>query len=241
MIICQSGRFIVAGGGGGPMSYLAGTGVVTNYNATVNTPTNPTHASGDTLLCIAMLREAGSLAVSGAGWTDADGITNPITFNGGRLAFYQNECDSASEANPTITPSGSAIGNTLWTVVIRISGRDFAKNFELGTVSNNAISNTRINLANDSPNILDGDGIFAIGSFANDQPTPNTTVGTAAGVTFSNLTSVVTNIGNDLSVGINSGINSSGSTYNAGTAGYIGGFSHTVALVSSGVYLRIPA
>lgn len=220
------------------ITITAGSGVAAN-NASIN-PTNPTHVSGDTLLAVAIVRSStATLACATSGWTAADGITNPTTLNGARLYFFQNECDSGAESNPTITISGGAAGVTNQGVVLRIQGRDFAGNFVLGTVSSNAASTTTITFGQDSPSIDDGNAIIAIGHILDDYlGAPAALSGQTSGLSWSEILNYETTTGNDQTMTIDYAYNNSGSTYTAGTSGVKSGGSFTSA-VNSGVYLEV--
>lgn len=194
-------------------------------------PVNPAHVSGDTLLCIVFAAD-GSVteSCSTAGWTAADGITNPITIGSvGKLYFFQNECDSASESNPTIIPSGSS--NTLnvhIAVVLRLQSRDFAGNFSVGTLSDNAAGTSSIAFAQNSPSVDVGNAIIAISGIFNDYTTaPGNLSGQAAGLSWSEILDFTTTTGNDGSLAIDYAINNGGSAYTAGTGATKSGGSWT--------------
>ena len=218
----------------GPIT--AGTFVAGNNNA--QTPTNPTHVSGDTLLCIAVIRSTtATLSVSGAGWGAADGITNPISLNGARLYIFQNEADSGSEANPTVTPSGGANGVTVTAGVLRLEGRDPDANFSIGTVSSNAVSTSIIAFGQNSPTIEYGNAILAIGHILDDYTTaPGALTGHAAGVSFSEIVNFETTQGSDQTVTVDYGVHHANGSYTAGTGATKRNCSWTSA-VNSGVYL----
>jgi hypothetical protein len=222
---------------------LVGSGVAIANNAAV-TPTNPSHQSGDTLLCIAMVRgnAAATLAVSGSGWTDASSLAGVQAFNGNSIQFFMRECTSSSEANPTVTPSGGADQQTVIATVVRISGRTFGSSFTLGTVSANASNNNTIALAQNSPSISNGQAILAIGLKNNDGGVNNWNAisGQTAGLTWSAISAAWdSNIGNDSSGLVLGAFNNSGGAYTAGTGAVITGKTLSVGATSGGVYLKI--
>jgi hypothetical protein len=230
---------------GTPVAGLVG-GNIAITNNTAATPANPTHQSGDTLLCIAMVRSntAASLAVSGAGWTNATGISGVRAFGTDSIQFFMNECDSSTEANPTVTPSGGASGQTVIATVVRIRGRTFGTSFALGTISVNAATTNTIRLAQNSPSIAVGDAILAIGLKTNDGGAGgwNTISGMTAGLTWGAVSAAWnSSIGNDESGRIFGAVNNSGGAYTAGTGASILGQTLTGAHVSAAVYLKIAA
>lgn len=213
-------------------------GTAAHANNAAATPTNPTQGAGDTLLCWAVIRSStGTLAVSGTGWTDADGITNPIALQGaGRLYLFQNETDGAG--NPTVTPSGGAAGVTVSAGVLNLHGRDKAQNFSLGTVSLNATNSTTIAFAQNSTSIDNGNAIIAIGHKLDDwSAAPGTLAGQTAGLTWAQLHRESTTVGNDQSVAVDYAINSTGSAYTAGTGATMTG-TWSASAQSAGVYLE---
>ena len=218
------------------------TDIQDNANAT---PTNPPHSAGNTLLAICFIRNSGgggALSCATSGWTDADGITNPVAFGGSRMWLFQNECDSSGEANPVIATAGGAAGDTVIATVINFPGRDFAKNFSLGTVSSNGSNNTDIAFAQNSPSIGVGDAIVAIGMKDNDwSATPPALIsGMTAGLTWAELVNTKSILGNDSTHVIDYAINNSGSSYTAGTSGIIT-MALSVGAPSAGAYLKVPA
>lgn len=219
----------------GPIT--AGTPDASNNNTV--TPANPTHASGDTLLCVAFVRsDTATLACATAGWTAADGITNPVALGtSARAYFFQNECDSASESDPAVTISGGANGVTVMAVVLRLEDRDTAANFVLGTVSDNAASVTTIAFGQDSPSIDNGNAILALGFHHDDYAVAPTFDGQTAGLTWTENVNFETTLGADASMFIFSAINDSGSAYTAGTAAALSGtWSNSAS--NWGVYLE---
>lgn len=210
-------------------------------NANV-TPVNPAHQSGDTLLCVVVDRGASAtVACSTTGWTAADGISNPVAFNGSQLWFFQNEADSDSELDPALTVTGGTSQETIIAVVLRIPGRNTAANFVLGTVSNNASNNNSIAFGQDSPSIDNGNAIIAIGVKNNEWSAgaPQIIAGVTAGLDWTEIVDFKTIIGSDTSFVIDYAVNDSGSAYTAGTGGSIS-LSLSVSAPSAGVYLEVP-
>lgn len=222
---------------------IRASAVVVANNASV-TPDNPEHDIGDTLLCVAIVRNTSAVALACAttNWTAADGITNPTTFNGSKLYFFQNECPTDAESDPVITTSGGASGDTVIAVVLRIPRRDPTANFTLGTVSSNASDDGTIAFAQNSPSIDDGNAIIAIGVKNNDYIVggePGVITGITAGLDWTELVDFSTNIGNDATLTIDYATNDSGGAYTAGTGG-LKSATYSVAAPSAAVYLEVP-
>lgn len=234
------------GGAAAALEVLAGTAATPTNNASI-TPANPAHQAGDRLICIVCSRGASGTAVSAiscatAGWTTPNGISNPI--NAGstrRWAIFENQCDSGSETNPTITFTGGVANNTCMAVVLRFRNSNFANDLTLGTISDNASSN-HIAFAQNSPSINNGNGILAIGQHNNDPSSGNMNVisGVTAGLTWSELVEQQTAIGDDATFVIDYALNDSGSAYTAGTGGDISGASYAVNNSSAGLYVEVP-
>lgn len=228
------------------LTITAGSAATPTNNASI-TPTNPTHQSGDRLLCIVISRGSGSTPVTAiscatSGWATPNGISSLINLGSTRrMALFENQCDSASESNPAITFTGGAAGNTCCAIVIRLRNSNFANDFVLGSVSSNASGNT-IPFAVNSPSIDDGNGILAIG-FHNNAPSSgdfNVIADVAEGLTWSQILEQQTVTGDDATFVINRAINNLGVPYFTGNVGVLSGATFTVNNTSGGVYLEIP-
>jgi hypothetical protein len=247
MIIHQViNAYLFATASAGPLSVLAGTPPTATNNASI-TSVNPSHQAGDRLICLVFSRGSSGTSVTAiscatAGWVTPNGITNPI--NAGstrRWAIFENQCDSGSESNPTITFTGGLSGNTCQAVVLRFRNSNFANNLTLGTVTGNASSN-HIAFPNDSPSINDGNGIIAMGQHNNTPSSGDLDVfsGQTAGLTWSELAYQEAAPGDDATMAVQYALNDSGSAYTAGTSGDLTGASFSVNNTSAGAYLEIP-
>lgn len=207
------------------------------------TPVNPSHTTGDTLLAIILTR-SGTLTTScaTAGWTAADGITNPVAMNGDQMFMFQNECDSNEELDPVIEVAGGDGNASIMAVVLRIPGRNTGANFVLGTVSANASNSVNIAFAQNSPSIDDGNAIIAIGIKNNEYNVTSSLAvisGVTAGLDWTKLVDYTSIIGFDMAVGIDFAVNDTGSAYTAGTSG-VKTATWTVGAISAAVYLEVP-
>lgn len=143
----------------------ASVATVTNVPTSVTlTPTLPTHAAGDLLLCYTMCRSGTPTVATPSGWTS---LVN-IAATNGRIVLFGKIATSAAETNPGCAWSGLTSGNSgspamaqcsVWTgMPDTITGITDV----LGTVENGAASATASASGNAITTLTDNDLVLAL-------------------------------------------------------------------------------